>query len=350
MSAETEDTVENTEEVTTASETETPAEQEDTEVAEQQDPLADVLEDVFGEVKGFQGVDTLESDDDEETETTEDESEDDEYEENENANAEYANEESDAEGDETDETDETLDETYIITTKVGETEKSWNLKDEKQRENLINRLQQLDHADAKFAEAKTLNEENTALLAQQQQYFNANAMRYLWGVMQGKAVLQRPIFDDYVGTTDTDEEDRTAFENADKKYLDTQKALIDYETGWKTSSKGFSEMVSEFSKAHPDVENPVEWVSEKIKPYYEALEGYGMKPFPTDTAEMLYWWTNKPKLEESIREDERRKLATKKTPTVPQTKKVSIAPKKRPSDPMSRLLDDAFGEVKGFKS
>lgn len=334
MPAETEETVANKNE---SGDPDVPPASETIEtVAQEKDPLTDFLRNAFPEVKGFSGVETSEP---EETETPNEES----SEENGDIKPDEKTEESSNE--------ETIvnDDGFIIKTKVGETEKQWDLRNEEERTNLINRIQQLDHAETKFAEAKKLKIENELILNQQKQYFNANAMKFLFNAMQGKVILERPIYDDFAEAFDTPEQAREAFNKADADYLETQKQLLGFEQGYKTGSQSFSKMISEFGTKHPEIENPVDWITEKMKPYYTALESFGTVPFPEDTAEMIYWWTNKANFEEAIRQDER----TKKAKAVPKSNspspKVNVKPKPKQLSPIDEMVTSAWGDIKGFK-
>lgn len=310
---------------------ETPAPETTETEAIQNDPLADVLNNAFEEVTGFDGIDTSAEEEtvtpqDESTQTTEETS-----------------------SDESNENTEVNDESFIVKTKVGEKETQWDLRNEEEKKKLQNRLQQLEHAENKFADAKKLKEENELFLNQQKQYYNANAMKYLFNAMQGKVQLVRPVYEDFSGKYETAERDREAFNQADAQYLETQKQLVNFETGYRNASTSFAKMISEFSTKHPEIEEPVKWVTEKMSPYYSALESFGMKPFPEDTAEMIYWWNNRSDYEESIREDERKQKAKPQKTTTKPTK-VNVANKTQPKDVMDELTDRAFGDVKGFKT
>lgn len=149
----------------------------------------------------------------------------------------------------------------------------------------------------------------------------------------------------YYDKFDNDEDALKAYEADKKSYLDMLPKVEEFQKSFNVTKQKYGEMMNRFKEAHPNVTDMAKWLEENVNPYHAPIHTFGATPYPEDTLEMIYFWRNKDEFEKNIREDERRKLATKtpSKPKGPTSKKTQPTKKDELGETVNKNIASMFG-------
>lgn len=157
--------------------------------------------------------------------------------------------------------------------------------------------------------------------------------QYLRNLYKDKVVLREPLWRDYDGQFDTEEQDKQRYAEDIELYKQTKTALEDWETGHRKYAQSYDNVINDFRNKYEDMrdDNKLnEFIDKNIKPIIEFGQSCGSKEVPKELFEMVKFYQDKDKIikdavNKAVEADRKKRATPDKTATPKSVKVETIA-------------------------